>query len=252
MIFRFFKAQAWPSGALHLPSYQAHRGYWKSGLTENTLAAFRAAREKDAQMCELDVQITKDKIPVVFHDEDLRRLAGRTEKVADLFIHEIQKYTEAPTLEEVLLDAGGTPFYNIELKSSDLLQSDLEAAIAAVIKKNQLQSRVMFSSFNPFALMRMARLLPQVPRALLVTLDSDSKNKIYLKKMWLWPLTKAHMLNLHYKMVTPELSGSLKKHHIPFAVWTVNDPETAQRMFALGAQSVISDQIIQSVRISSR
>ena len=252
MIFRLFKAQAWPEGALHLPTYQAHRGYWKSGLTENTLQAFRAAREKDAQMCELDVQITKDKIAVVFHDTDLKRLAGRHDKVAELFIHEMQKMTEAPTLEEVLLDSAGTQFYNIELKSSDVWQSDLEASVASVIKKHQLQSRVMFSSFNPFALMRMSQLLPKVPRALLVTLDSDSKNKIYLKKMWLWPLTKAHMLNLHYKMVTPELALTLKQNQIPFAVWTVNDPEVAQRMFSLGAQSVISDQIIESVRISSR
>src|SRR6185369_8269991 len=61
----------------------AHRGRHDSHL-ENTLEAFRAAYAAGCDMVEFDVQLSRDGVPVVFHDDDCRRLAGRGESVFDL------------------------------------------------------------------------------------------------------------------------------------------------------------------------
>lgn len=103
--------------------YIAHRGFHDnlSGCPENSLPAFRKAVERGYGI-ELDVQLTKDKIPVVFHDYDLKRAAGVDRRVDDCTFEELKQYPlfqsaqTIPSLEEVLrLVAGKVPLI-IELK----------------------------------------------------------------------------------------------------------------------------------------
>src|SRR5687768_14602657 len=66
-----------------VPQIIAHRGASKHA-PENTLAALSAALDLGADGVEFDVQLAKDGVPVVIHDYDLKRTAGRAECVADL------------------------------------------------------------------------------------------------------------------------------------------------------------------------
>jgi len=241
MIENFISVERWPSQALVLPRIQAHRGYCLEGAQENTLEAFRAAKARGALMIECDVQLSKDQIPVVFHDEDLRRLANRSELVSELKAQELKKWAQAPTLEEVLKDLQSPRFVNIELKSKKILDDPLERKVAEVVKKMKAQSRVLFSSFNPMSLYRISLHLPHVPRALLVTQADDAANSKLLKRMWLAPLLKFHCLHLDQNMVTEETMAFWKKKKIPVAVWTANTKEEVQRYLQMGAVSVITD-----------
>ena len=53
----------------------AHRGYARR-FPENTLAALKGAVAAGARFVEVDVQLTADRVPVLFHDHDCRRLCG--------------------------------------------------------------------------------------------------------------------------------------------------------------------------------
>ncbi|HEY6394026.1 MAG TPA: glycerophosphodiester phosphodiesterase family protein, partial [Candidatus Binataceae bacterium] len=67
----------------------AHRG--ASGrFPENTLSAFRAAFEEGVDMCELDVQLTRDGEIVVIHDETVDRTTDGHGPVASLTLAEIK------------------------------------------------------------------------------------------------------------------------------------------------------------------
>lgn len=57
--------------------YIAHRGFHdnRGECPENSLPAFERAIQMGYGI-ELDVQLTKDGVPVVFHDWDLKRAAG--------------------------------------------------------------------------------------------------------------------------------------------------------------------------------
>lgn len=71
-----------------LPSLVAHRGN-AADFPENTLEALQSAVELGLRHVELDVQLTADRVPIVFHDSDLLRVAGRDACVHDLSWHEL-------------------------------------------------------------------------------------------------------------------------------------------------------------------
>lgn len=243
MIEKLISVERWPSQGLVLPRIQAHRGYWIEGAQENTLAAFREAKKRGALMFECDVRLSKDQVPVLFHDENLQRIAGRPETVTEVTAKELKAWANAPTLEEALIDPGSPRFVNIELKSRKRLDDPLERKVADVIKKLKAQNRVLFSSFNPMSLYRVSLHLPQVPRALLVTQNDEAENSILLKRMWLAPFLRFHCLHLDQSMITEESMAFWRRKKVPVAVWTAKSAEDVQKFLRMGAVSVITDAL---------
>lgn len=245
LVYRHYtwKAEPWPSSALRPPLYQGHRGYWRGGAQENTLAAFRAAAERGLQMIEMDVRLSLDRIPVVVHDEDLLRIAGRPEKVVESRAADLLQWAQVPSLEQVLTDKNAPSLLNIEIKSSGLGDGLLEKKIAELILKHRAQDRVLFSSFNPLVLARVSKLLPEVPRALLATQEKERGNGIYLRNLWLAPYIRIHLLHLDHRDMTGNRLAKWKKRNIPVALWTVNEADTAKRLLSEGAVSIISDTL---------
>ena len=78
----------------------AHRG--ASGYApENTLEAFALAQQQGADGIELDVQLSKDGVPVVFHDESLKRVSGHAGMIKDFTLEELQRIpypTDSPSI----------------------------------------------------------------------------------------------------------------------------------------------------------
>lgn len=70
----------------------AHRGY-TSHYPENTLAAIQAALDAGAKYIEIDIQLTKDKQPVLFHDRDLHRLCERQQAIHNYALGEIKAFS---------------------------------------------------------------------------------------------------------------------------------------------------------------
>lgn len=103
--------------------YIAHRGFHdnQSGCPENTMAAFSQAVERGYGI-ELDIQLTKDKIPVVFHDYDLKRAAGIQKRVDRCTFDELRRYPlfgseeRIPALSEVLKLVRGQVPLIVEIK----------------------------------------------------------------------------------------------------------------------------------------
>lgn len=103
--------------------YIAHRGFHDNhtGCPENTLPAFTRAVERGYGI-ELDVQLTKDKIPVVFHDYDLKRAAGVPKRVDRCTFDELRRYPifgseeRIPSFSEVLKLVSGRVPLIVEIK----------------------------------------------------------------------------------------------------------------------------------------
>ena len=153
----------------------AHRAYHdvSQGRPENSRAAIRAAIAAGYGI-EIDLQLSRDGVPMVFHDETLERLTPRDGWLCDLTAAELADIPLTggdegiPTLAEVLaLVAGRVPLL-IELKDQTLRMAEtdgrLEQATAAVLATYQGPVAVM--SFNPHCIARMAALAPGLPRGL--------------------------------------------------------------------------------------
>ncbi len=65
------------------PEFVAHRGY-RLHYPENTLLAIEAAGVAGARYVEVDVQLSQDEVPVLFHDDTLERVCGVGGRVGDL------------------------------------------------------------------------------------------------------------------------------------------------------------------------
>lgn len=245
-IYRHFswKALPWPKDVQTPPPYQGHRGYWVTGIPENTLPAFEESAKRGYSMVEMDVRISKDNIPVVFHDSTLKRLANSNKDVNQCSAAELAEFANIPTLEEILKSSTIPRYLNIELKTSSVWEGLLEQKVSDLIKKYKAEKRVLFSSFNPLSLRRMSYLLPDVPRALLASREKTPDNKIYLRDLWFAPYIKIHALHLDYNYADIDELEKWKNREVPVALWTVNDREKAEAFLRAGALSIITDSLI--------
>lgn len=112
-----------PDESIFSQKFFAHRGLHdnQSVAPENSMAAFKRAVEAGYGI-ELDVQLSKDRIPIVFHDEDLERVCGQKGKVRDYTFEELQKFPlcnsdeRIPKFQDVLQLINGRVPLIIEIK----------------------------------------------------------------------------------------------------------------------------------------
>ncbi|MDY6792573.1 MAG: glycerophosphodiester phosphodiesterase [Thermodesulfobacteriota bacterium] len=119
----------------------SHRGEHDNiNVLENTLAAFDRIREKGIWGIELDIRWTKDLIPVVFHDYNLKRLFKSDLELGKITQHELKtKFPAVPSLAEVITRYGGKLHLMVEIKEE--VYSD------PVYQNSVLQD--LFSSLEP-------------------------------------------------------------------------------------------------------
>ncbi|NBD26057.1 glycerophosphodiester phosphodiesterase [Paenibacillus glycinis] len=222
----------------------AHRG--ASGLApENTMAAFRAALDFPfVQWIELDVQLSKDGIPVVIHDDSLRRTANSGGRVGDYTAEELGRLDAGgwfgksfkgegiPTLEQVLDATIGRCRLNIELKTYGGRYPGMERKVVELLYGKGLQHDSVITSFDREALRRVRELTPEVRTGLIIdalpwTLTDE------LKQMG------ATFLSIGYTRVSEKLLADMKRANIAVMAWTVNDTPMIKRLAALSETLMI-------------
>ena len=144
-----------PDRTLFFGVHYAHRGLFdnESQAPENSLSAIREAI-KAGYGIEFDVQLSKDDVPVIFHDANLKRMCGVDGKVWDYTVEELQKMKLAksdqtiPTLAQVLEEVGGKVPLIVEYKMDrvDTKVCELGNKLLANYK-----GTYCIESFHPFA-----------------------------------------------------------------------------------------------------
>ena len=151
--------------------HYAHRGYHDGNVAvpENSLASFEAAIEAGYGI-ELDVQLSSDKVPMVFHDADLMRICGVEGKIWDYTCQELQQMklfdTEQtiPTLAEALSLIDGQVPILVEYKM-DKVDTDVCAYSHELLK--DYDGAYAIQSFHPFALFWYRQNAKDIPRGIL-------------------------------------------------------------------------------------
>lgn len=211
---------------------------------ENTLDALIAAHQHGSEMVEFDVRLTHDYVPVLYHDENLKRLHKAPVNMNTLTLEQARIFApDLTTLEDVLKSKQVPDFLNIELKTESKIDPALEIKVSQLVKKYEAEERVVFSSFNPFSLVRAKVFAPEVARALLVSEEEEPKNYWFLKSMSLLPLCEARFLHWDQHMITQERVEKFLGLGYQIAAYTVNDMATAEKFFSWGVHSIISDQL---------
>lgn len=224
--------------------YFAHRGLHNNiDVPENSYLAFYLA-VKNNYGIELDIHLTKDNIPVVFHDYSLLRMCGSNLKIENLTLKELSNYTllntneHIPTLEEVLdLVNGKTPLI-IELK---LRSTNLSLCSYTQELLNDYKGLYCIESFNPLALLWYKKHYPNIIRGQLSTtfLKEDNDSSVIcnflLQNLLFNFITKPDFIAFNHKtpkLLVLRLCRSLYK--VPLLAWTIessNELEKAYEFF---------------------
>lgn len=243
------------------PLIIAHRGA-SAFAPENTLAAFKRAIADGAEGVEFDVRLSADGAAVVFHDADLRRTAGRAEKVSDLTLDELRAIDagswfnrafpdradksfageKIPSLREaldLLNDFRGLVY--IELKCREREVETLAAAVCREIKQSPLLPNIIVKSFRLGAIPEIRRLCPGAKTA---ALFAPKIMAIFRKEKHLLKMAehlRADQLSLHHTLASRKFMKKAEKKEMPVAVWTVNNPRFVRRAVAFGISAVITN-----------
>ena len=221
-----------PSGSKFDGWLYAHRGLHnnKSEAPENSLKAFQLAIEHRYGI-ELDVQLTKDGVPVVLHDYNLKRACKVDFKVSEHTYDELKGFKlfhseqRVPTLQEVLTLIDGKVPLIIELKIP-WEAARLCSAVSELLKN--YTGLYCIESFNPFGLIWYKKHYPGVVRGQLSTdfiREKTQGNKLQyflLKNLLMNFLTKPDFIAYHHVYKTG-LSFTLcrKLFRVKTVAWTI-------------------------------
>jgi glycerophosphoryl diester phosphodiesterase len=219
-----------------------HRGA-RRDAPENSLLAFRTALQQGAAGVEFDVRLGKAGLVIVLHDADLKRVtndqdqrSAETLGDAELASTDLGGGERVPSLLDVLAWGKETgALLNIEIKAD---VSDPRAlvwgTVSAVVTTGVAVEQILFSSFDLSILRSLAKALPRVPRGWLF--ESSWRG-------WSPMLSAAQCqaVHPHHPLVTAKRVQSWRQQVALINTWTVNDPEQAKALDALGVDTIISD-----------
>jgi len=236
----------------------AHRGA-SFELPENTLESFALALSLGADAIETDAHLTRDGRVVLSHDPSGERAAGIPRAIAETTFSEVRSWDvgarftprrkgaftagvryRIPTLEEALEQFPGITF-NVDAKQT---VPDMIPALLRAICAQKAEARVRIASFSTKNLHR--------TRALGYTGETGLSPNEVARLMfvpraalkWMRPRGHAAQVPRRSYGITFASQAAIDRFHmvgLRVDFWTIDDPAEAQRLFALGADGVMTD-----------
>lgn len=225
--------------------YYAHRGLHNnnSEAPENSMAAFKKAVDAGFGI-ELDIHLSKDRIPVVMHDESLLRATGCEGKIGDYTVAELKdnfrlfgSEERIPTFEEVLKLIDGKVPLIVEFKGET---PDVSLCDVAAPMLDRYKGVYCMESFNPLMVRWYKKNRPTVMRGQLAEYffnDVEQKTILYfaLQNLLLNCITKPDFIAYNHHHMD-KLSFSINKglYKITTFAWTIKsgeELEAAKRKF---------------------
>lgn len=213
----------------------AHRGFHDEKIPENSLASFRNAIENGYPI-ELDLHIIKDGTVIVFHDDDLNRMASINKKVKDLTVIDLstiylkETKEKIPTFQQVLELVNGQVPLIIELKY-DVKKNKIDRAVAKLL--DQYPGDYFIKSFWPFSVLWWKNHRPTVKRGLLISYKNQKKLQIYLLEHLIW-LLKPDFISCEVGFYERIFFKKMKKKNIPILFWTIYNKDEYDRASVIG------------------
>ncbi|MFC7320779.1 glycerophosphodiester phosphodiesterase [Halobacillus campisalis] len=224
----------------------AHRG--ASNLApENTMPAFQLACESGAEGIEIDVQLTKDRVPVIIHDENVRRTTNGTGLVQEYTCEQIKKLDAGSwystkfsdcsivTLDEFLCWFKTLPMLlNLELKTNVIEYKGIERLVYDALQSHQMLDRTVISSFNFNSIKTINEIDPHVQTAFLTSKKRHNLVK-FAKKLG------TTSLHVRYRLLDKKLVKDCHKNKLSLRVYTINRPADMNRCFKLKCDAIFTD-----------
>ena len=238
---------------LNLPKLIGHRGV-KNLAPENTLDSIELAHKLGLKWIEVDVKITKDKIPIILHDDSLDRTTNSNGLAIDFLYEEIKALDAGsfffnyktnifiPTLEDIFnFCIKHEMGINIELKPNKGFEIDNVKAISKIISKYQDLSNFYFSSFDLKSLLEMKKIFPNFYYGLLIdNFDTTCSLQEYIK---ICNNYNFFNFGLNKKIINYEIINEIEKNNLIITTFSDKNIKLieANDLWKLGVTSIFID-----------
>ncbi|WFT73179.1 glycerophosphodiester phosphodiesterase [Halobacillus naozhouensis] len=224
----------------------AHRGASKLA-PENTMPAYDLASESGADGLEIDVQLTKDNIPVLIHDENVRRTTNGTGFVQDYTYDQLRLLDAGSWFSSKFSDCSIVTLdyflrwfknrsmqLNVELKTNVIHYNNIEAIVYDQLNYHQMLDRTVISSFNVASVEKITAIDSNVQTAFLTSIKRKHLPKYAYDH-------GASSLHVKYRMLDKALVKQCHHHRMPLRIYTVNRPSWMTKCFKLGCDGIFTD-----------
>ena len=219
---------------LQLPKVIGHRGA-PAYAPENTLESFREARRRGATWVETDIKLTSDGVPIVMHDESLKRTTGVDRLVAETPRAELP--AGVPTFEEAIACFAEQGLgCNVEIKPCPGREVETGRVVVETLRRcwPAALPAPLLSSFEDASLAAALRVAPEFARALLLGEIGDE-----------WraraEAVAAAGINTNGEKLTAVRAVEVRKAGYLLSVYTIDDGDVAKALMGMGVQCVITD-----------
>ncbi len=224
-----------------------HRGL-RGHAPENTLRSFQMALASGADGVEMDVQISKDGVPVVFHDFTALRMCGHDRSISSMNLRELRDLRVAgseliPTLKEALESTLGKMVF-VELKISASKDASYKKnmciRVREVIGASGTAGNTIITSFDHEAL----HFYRNMERHQKIGIIYDRESMAFYLEHGIEPasiIDSYEILIPEYTYHTAEAIRALTASGKAVFPWTVNDPRMAEILRYNGARGIITD-----------
>lgn len=226
---------------VHEPWVIGHRGCKYE--IENTVNAVLAADKFKADYAEIDIQLTKDKVPIVIHDSNLLRLCDKFSNVENLTLNQIKqlnlssnnKVDKIPTLEEVIKAAKSSVNkigLLIELKGES---HELVEKVVDIVEKNSFGHKCIFMSLNYKFVIELQKLKPEWWIGYCVFGSVGELNQSILE-------LNIDFLAIEEGQANYNFISKARDYWLPVYIWTANNKKDIKEYLEMGASGIITDQ----------
>lgn len=228
----------------------AHRGY-SARAPENTLAAIELAVASGADAVEFDLHATADGEAVLFHDEHLERTTNGLGTLRDRTLAELCRldaggwFDAAYTGEPIptfaaALDRVRGRIGRVYPEIKGYRGRDDLRRMAGTVVEHGMVDRTVFISMDWSALEQVRAAESELAVGYIV--EKSSRARDGLDRAAGDPLAlldfKASLL-----LDDPRLAEGAHKRSVELAVWTVDDPAEATRLYELGVRRITTNRV---------
>jgi len=235
-----------------MPKVIAHRGA-SSDRPENTISAFDEALRQGCDGIELDIQLTRDEVPVVYHDRTMARAGGGRRRVCDLSLAELQRLNadhrvepqfckqQIPTLAKILSRYAQRTALFLEIKTREGTAGAqrhllLARKTARMVKQLTRAVHISILSFDATVLAAVKRTAPRIPRVLNLAPPARLTPALSSK------LADLSSLSVDIRRLTPGFARAVHRAGCPLLAFTCNRPQTVELALATGASGIITNR----------
>ncbi len=236
----------------------AHRGI-PSEAPENTIASFQRAIELGADAIEIDVRLTSDKIPVVYHYFYLQENTSMSGAIFDFSLEQLRdvkvfcknnpaaKDGHISTLSEILEIFGGKIGFEIEIKGPEPEAPEIIGGVLNEFKN--FWNSFEITSYEPALLLSVQNICPSLTVDLLfprseswMKLDVVQYQAIHSSR-----LAHARAVHLHPTQLSEKVVNALRNQGIEIHVWDVNDEQSLMTVAKFGIPRICTDNFKQAL-----